>query len=434
LRFLVKLSLGFLIILIMLGVGDFMNMPLWPFDLLKTRIPVEIVFELHEGSKVIQQDLIKHSGGIRVVIASGTGNVLQQLESGLEGIARTVLPVGRFKVRASLTVVHAGEWFNFTTVNTSQNSKRIHPADHPGDWQPVTFSKTNQTTVVKLYRIFDISKESLWENLRMYLQEGDLKSALVISKDLESQTYDDVKTLEDLVETLHSQPISAYNSCISILESIHNILQYYCPDAEDYLIQTPDEKIHLRSRIAALRSSRNKVVRSYIDLMEEFLASGRLEAMLEEWNLLTGNPEIYPNSEQELAKLPQGLKKMEAIISDTSAQLAVEIEMTYSTCVELYENGELSEARTKFTRLLAHLRNLNLQENFYDLVREIHSYIDDIALIAAANEAIRNDNLEHALDIFDIILHPNDLVLGRIRETKRFLEMRATEIQEGQLH
>jgi len=175
LRFLVKLSLGFLIILIMLGVGDFMNMPLWPFDLLKTRIPVEIVFELHEGSKVIQQDLIKHSGGIRVVIASGTGNVLQQLESGLEGIARTVLPVGRFKVRASLTVVHAGEWFNFTTVNTSQNSKRIHPADHPGDWQPVTFSKTNQTTVVKLYRIFDISKESLWENLRMYLQEGDLK-------------------------------------------------------------------------------------------------------------------------------------------------------------------------------------------------------------------------------------------------------------------
>lgn len=94
-----------------------------------------------------------------------------------------------------------------------------------------------------------------------------------------------------------------------------------------------------------------------------------------------------------------------------------------------YESGELVEARNKFSRLLSFVQNVGSDldlKNLKDIKISIGEYIDDVELITAANYAMRTDRLETALQLYDLVSRPNDLVHERILEAQRYMQLKGT--------
>jgi len=416
LRFLIKLSVLFLFAAVLFFAGDFLNLPLWPVDWLTARIPIEIVCRLQDYPEDQARALIQSSDRITVKILDESGEEIQVMESDLSGVIRAVLPEGRFGADARLITIFEGKRYIFSTS--------------PGI--KLTFRRGFQKTELPLIQRTSVSMDSLQNLLKIYLKEGDWDDASVVARDLSPETQEDIRQLIQFRTEYSLLSISAYNSAIYILRSMSAILKRYDSGSPDFIFRIGDMEIYVESRLSALIKSRNGVVSSYIQLMREFIDGGRLESALEEWNQLTFNPELYPEVEADRADLPDGLIEIEEIIFEVNEKLPKELQSMYEAYVAMYKSGEILDARQKFTQLLTHLRNLSLHEEYFELASSVRTYLDDISLIAAANEAIRHDKLEYALELFDIVLNPSDLVNRRIEEIRYLMKMRSQHNLKGQ--
>ncbi len=410
-------TIGIVIIafFLIVGVGDYLNLPLWPMNWLKPHIPVEIHCRFHDVDSHALQGLLKHSDGVHVTIASTAKTVIQELTSDREGIARVVVPVGKFKVKAVYSAVSESEWFYLTS--------RLD-TDPTEPWVTMVFDREQQTGDIGLSRVSEIPQEEINHRLELYLKEGDFRAAGVAAEKLSPDFSKDMQTLREYQEQLEQLPIPAYNSAVRLLQEMSGLLMKYLPDPSTHAVQFHGRIIQIPTHQVAILKSRNSVIQSVLDIMTEHHAAGRLDAVLEEWYQLTKNPELYPEVPLPGADLPAGMSQFEAVVASVTGQLPAELEENYNQCVQLYQNGDLRAARQKFTRLLTHLRNMNLLKEYPEMESDIRSYLDDIAIITSANNEIRMDHLESALALLDLVLTPNELVHRKIEETQQFLQMR----------
>ncbi len=420
-RFLRRLF-GFIIICVVLFLaGDYLNFPLWPVDWLKTRIPIEINVSLVNCSPEEEIQLFRATDSVQLEILSTSGTLVQVLASDKSGVSRTVLPEGEFVVRGSLVTVLNGEFFQYTSP--VQQSK----VNSQGDMirgTVLSFSRGSQNGQINLMREREISQESLQQLLQLYLKEGDLQSALVVAGDLGPGVFEDIENLILLNDELSTLQVSAYNSVMDRLNRMISLIENHCADCIAPRIRSGSSHLYLESRLKAVHESRDNVIQSYVDLMDEFISSDRMEAALEEWNQLMSNPELIDPVWDGDGNLPEDLIRLEDVIMEYQELLPDEIHGTFETCVSVYESGEIQKARLLFTRFLRQLRNLSLHEEYANLESDAHAYLDDIALISKANDAIRKDKLEYALELLDIVLNTNTLVDQRIEEATFLLRMR----------
>jgi len=412
---LAKFVICVLIVFMLIGAGDFLNLPLWPVDLLKLRVPVELTFRLMGCDLETSQKLIHQSRGIKAIVLSPAGKQIQLLHSDKDGIIRTVLQIGLYEVEASMVTIYEGEFYGFSTDQTTQDNS-----------QPkfITIGKNNQNILTELYQIRTKSHNFLQQNLRAYLKTGELNAANIVARIIDQNTVNDIETIVEIRNKLDALPTSAYNSRIHHLSEMIYIIRKYCPETE-LKIKLPGETIFIDSRIAALRRSRNEVIRSHFKLINEFMESGRLKSVVEEWRLFVNNPELYLENASEQADISKQWLVLQKQIQDIESQLCFEIEHRFRESVESYNLGDLESARIGFTQLLADLKNLGLQLRFQNTEDDIHSYLDDIALIFSARQAIHDNQLSKALILLDTVLQPNELVYRRIEEAKQFMQMQS---------
>ncbi|MBN1355306.1 hypothetical protein JXA40_03440 [bacterium] len=403
------------LLMVLILAGDQLNLPLWPVDVLNPRVPVEFRFHLDGCEPELAGQILRHSHGVEMILQTASGRTLQSLLSDREGIIRTVLETGNYRVSAALAAVCNGEFQAF--------SSNLSPRGRIGSFpeNSVSVNRQNHARVITLYPVRENSPEFIHRVLVAYLEDGDLNSAQVVARDLDTETAADVERLVELRNRFDIVPLHSYNAVIAMLEEMSRILEDYCP-ASEMKFRMPDETVHLQSRIAAVRHSRNEVIREHLHLMDESAAAGKSEAVLQEW-LRMSHSEILPADPLEHHLISPGIEYYRKIIPELQIQLMFDIRFRFREASEEYRRGDLETARTRFTALLTLLRNMNISADYSDMETDIRAYLDDISLIFESGQAIKENKLEEALIMLDTIVHSNDLVHRRIEEIRRFLTM-----------
>jgi len=398
------------ILILSLLAGDFINLPLWPIDFLKTNIPVEVRFELDDISNETAKRIFSNSRFCEIYLCKPKGDPIRSLSMDNEGFSRFVIREGHYSIEVLLASIDQSESYLYT--NDSNNSFAIQK------------NMSEKTIPVQLVRKISISDESKQKILKVYLQEGDFAAARVLAENVSEQTRNDVDVLIKLSKETVSLPVDAYCSIIKRLRQISEILLRYNVLKEDQIILGENNVIHVNSHLEAILNARKIVIESYLVIMDEFNQSGRLMSVLQEWNQLTNNSELIVDRTDLPDSIVADLERFETIAMNVSKTLPDEIETNYNQGINLYDSGKLTEARKKLTRLLTFMNNLNLDDEYEETRLEVIEYLSNIELIAAANHAVRNNNLEHALQLFDLITKPNNLVRERQKETLNFLHIK----------
>lgn len=413
-RFLRVFGAILLLLILILGCGDFLNLPLWPLDLLKTSYPVELQFQLagfnpEETLKMFGQSIFSE-----VYLCKDDGTRIRPLQLDQRGVSRFVIEEGVYRVEATVTSIRQQELFLFVQRSSDTGALPEVKTQFSGQVFPVTLDRQTELETQSKSRI-----------LSVYLQKGDLHSARIVAEKISAETCDDIDRLIQLSQELDALDVDAYNSIVIRLKEAGRLFSQYGIPVNDQIIQLPSDTLHIDSRLNAVQNARFRVIESYIEVMTDFYQSGRLMSVLQEWNQLVTNPELFTSADDLPASMQQALTQFESVVAEVQQMLPEEIESNFQQGVALYEEGNLLEARKKLSRLLSFMRNLNLREEHEDIDTAVVEYLQDIEIITTANHAIRSDDLEKALMLFDLIARPNKLVHERIRETRRFMQIRS---------
>ncbi|MBN1879239.1 hypothetical protein JW823_03935 [bacterium] len=393
--------------------GDYFNLPLWPTDILVSSFPVEIRLELVEVNTEDQIRILKDTHYLELVLYDGNGQIIRRLHADERGIARCVLREGRYSFSASIPVVEKDMWYFFVYPPEGDISNAVR-----------RIGKNDSTIRLSLSKNSSVTTDSKETILRTFLLNADTKSALILASELSGERVEDVKSLIQIETELSSLPVNAYNSRLDRMERASTILTRIGIDLDRQILTVDNEILYIDSRRKAVQTARDTVIRSYVRIMQEFNASGQLINILEEWNLMTGNPELYTPEMPLPQDVVDAFTDLADVIHDVQAMIPDEIQSSLETAVELYESGDLTDARSRFMRLSSFIRNLNLGTEFEDTEFMILEYLEDIELIVAANHAIRTDRLEKALQLYETVARPNAMVEERRSETIRFLKLR----------
>ncbi|MBN1551702.1 hypothetical protein JW979_09540 [bacterium] len=419
-RFLVRTLIFFCCTTIVVLAGDWLNLPLWPFDYLKPRVPVEIRSYLDGFDEETTQQMLHHGGGAVITVYSDNGKEVFTERTGGDGVLRKVLPAGRFTIHSVLTVVFNGEFYYF-----SAGSK--HGSNLGGERElSAEVCRGRQQIPIVLKHIAETSETILNRLLKGYLQEGDLNGAAVLSRNINPEVTARIDRMIDLRNHLDVLPYTAYNSSIILLMTLDELIASEC-DCHHRKINTPGEIVVIDSRLNALRRSRDKVVQTYLELISEFFEDDKKEAALEQWMQLKNNDELFPDESDIQEDYWAAIDFYKDIMPDIENDIIEDIREDYAKSVDLYKQGDLSTSRIHFTSLLLRIRNLQLQDVFTDEITEIQWYLDDIALLFTASEAIRNNNFTNALLMLDTVVHSSDLVKRRIDEVERLMFLKGIE-------
>ncbi|MBN1296136.1 hypothetical protein JXA80_05100 [bacterium] len=396
--------------------GDYFNLPLWPVDRLKTSFPVEIRVVLESLDQQQAEAVWDNSRYRQLIIRRPNGSQEREVYVDQHGTARTVLQEGVYAFQAIIAYVDDGHWVSYTYPKSSD----INP-------ESVRFDAADSMFELRIHRSDDLAVQSKQDILLVYLKEANLAAARALAAELSESTARDIDELIALRETLEQLGVSDYRSMIRALRHAADILSKYGVSPDDQVLRVHGNILHVASRLQAVEQARNMVIQSCLDIMDQFHRSGLLIQVLEEWNQMTGKAELYDATALERTHLATELKRFEQIASEIAGLVPDEIQSSYARCVDLYETGDIGESRQRFTRLLTFIRNLGLTETYAEEASSIRAYIEDIEIIAAANHAMRSDDLNRAMMLFDMVIHPNQLVRDRIEELNEFIRMRGVQ-------
>ncbi|HPQ38765.1 MAG TPA: hypothetical protein PLV45_00200 [bacterium] len=405
-----------LILLVLILAGDYLNLPLWPTDWLKTSFPVEVRLNLENTGPEETQVLLSKSRYSRLELCAPDGTLIRELHLDNQGIARFVVREGRYAFRGMVATLEDSAWISYVQQKSKTGMSPVIRFDQPGKVFILTLEKSEE-----------LKTQSKQEILRVYLVDGDLEAARALAAKLSPDTVRDIENLMETGTKIANLPVDAYNSMIQYLQICDRILAGHDIPGDDRVLKLDGEILHVQSRLKAVRTARDKVIESYLQIMEQFQGSGRLIDVLEEWNQMTGNPELYDPEMELESGLADEIRKYEAVAAEVVTMLPSEIRTTYDRSVSLYEAGDLIEARKRFTRLLTFIRNLNMEEDYGETVTAIQEYIEDIEIIAAANHAIRSDNPDRAMMLFSSVARPNKMVFDRMEEIREFQRLRGVK-------
>ena len=400
--------------------GDWMNLPLWPIDYLNPMIPVEFVFELQNFEVEQQQDIFNSSSGIEMSIMNyKTNTLIQELNSDTSGVIRTVLPLGTFGIKAYLSSVYDSAFYQFTQPSSPQigNSQGYYI---------FTIERGKNQFRVPLQRLAVVPDALLRDNLQLNLEMGRLDAALIVAKSLEPNIIADVRRLLQCRADLEQLSASAYNSRLLILREILSIYKKYGAVRDPKLIVQRD-LIHIPFRIEALIKSRDKVITSVLQIIDEYMNDDRWEAALEQWKPLVKNADLFSVDSDLQSTNQSDLAYYAEIMPDVEDYVITILRDQFVQGVNLYNGGDVENARTEFTHLLTYLRNSTLDEDYPDLADDVSEYLDDISLITASGEAARDNRLDDAIMMLDTILHQNEFITRRLEEAENFLQIRGLE-------
>ncbi|MGB3975650.1 MAG: hypothetical protein WBM02_05175 [bacterium] len=414
-----NVSIIILLALMLLVVGDLFNFPLWPIDILATHFPVDVQIDFAGIDSVMKEKLLIRPQYINLELCKPDGTKIRKLNVDTNGVARFVIREGSYIFRASVPVVENGDWY-FMTFSSGMDSdgntiKKIHGRQESVN---IVLQKTKQIPDNDLDAVF-----------KMYLMEADFQSAGVFARDIAEDIAKDMECLLNIQNQIGELPVTAYNSILKALTQAVSILAKYDVPPDQQILSVNGEIIYLTSRIDAVTQARNSIVAKYLEILQPLYTDSQLIDLFQEWSHLTGNNEIYDSTIKNLPEFSDDLKKMEEIVSAYAHMLPDEIRLNYKEAVSKYESGELVEARNKFSRLLSFVQNVGSDldfEEFEDIKISIGEYIDDVELITAANYAMRTDRLETALQLYDLVSRPNDLVHERILEAQRYMQLKGT--------
>ena len=410
-----KLVLFCFMILGILVLGDYLNLPLWPIDYLASNYPVQIKINLENVSSDLAREILSRSQHIHLSISHPDGQIVRTPSVDRRGDARIVLPRGRYVFNVSIPVVEKDDWYFLAyppPESTDDFVKRIPYDDMSFSMSPV--------------RVRDIPEDLLFRVLQMYFLEADFQSAMIFSSDMTETIRNDIEELLHIQDELAKHPVDAYNSILAHLNSAQQILsEYKVPTTQQTLI-VDNQTVFIESRLEAVRKSRDRVIRDYLDLVQAFYESGRFVELFRQWNRLIQNTELLDQDMKLTDDILEKIDFYENVVSDYAALIPDEISRSFSRAVEVYETGNLMKARSAFVDLLSLIQDIKQLPEEEDTKNLIIEYIEDIELISEANYAIRMDQLERALFLYDSVSHPNDLVRERIAETERFMRLRGS--------
>lgn len=393
--------------------GDYLNLPLWPVDWLIPTFPLEIRLVLKDADQQETERILKQSEYLELTLYEAGGTPIRNLKPDNRGIARCVLQQGRYSFSAVVPVIEENDWFFYA-----------YPADGNIAGASRRIQKGDSIIRLELEKKRDISNDAMETIFRMYLLNGDTGSALVLSSGLSTEKQNDIAELRQIQTDLAALPVSAYNSTLNLLDRASVILSRNGIEPGWQVLMVNDQKVFLESRAKAVRAARDGIVRSSVRIMQEFHTSGQMINALEEWNQLTGNSELYVSGMQLDDETAEALEALQSVVKDVQVVIPEEINSSLQASIEAYETGDLSDARSRFMRLLTFIRNLSLENEYHDMEFMIIEYLDDIELIVEANHAIRSDRLDRAMELYDLVARPNKMVEDRRAEAMEFLAMR----------
>lgn len=425
-RYRIKKRIIILLILVLGAIsGDLFNLPLWPVDYLRPRIPVEIKCHLAGLETTIATELIRNGGGIEVVLAPARGGSTTTLLSDPLGIIRTVVPIGRFKATAQLAAVYQGYHYVFSTKQRGDRNQ-----DVPGA-ESIAFSNSIQVQEITLSENVHVSSETITANFKRYLMAGDWASAQILAEKLGDSERQDIDTLQSLYAEIEQLPIAAYNSRIEKLGRIIEIAGRYLPDPDKLMVRNDSGAVWVNSHRTAIRASRNAVISADLRMMQSFLEQNNAKATLEIWMQYEKNPELNPGNSEDYALLPTGLHAMQLQIPEIRLMVEKDLTAVYDDAVARFEGGDFDTSRKLFAEVLTWLRNIDLIEEFKDMSLDTRSYLDDIALMSLSNEMIRSGRYQEALDSLDLVLNVTDLVSNQIAEIRELALVNRNTLSGG---
>jgi hypothetical protein len=401
-----------------LFLGDYLNLPLWPTNFLAASYPVQIKIDLEDVSSDVSELVFARSQYINLVISRPDGQFVRNPPVDSRGFARVVLPRGRYCFYVSIPVVEKNEWYFLTyppSGFTNNAIEKVHSSES-------SFSVVLRKTV-------EVSEELLAKVLQMYLLDADFDSAMVFSTEMNERISDDIRTLLEIQAALTELPVDAYNSILTSLSRARAVLTRYGIPKRQQIIKLNDQVVFINPRYEAVRQSRDRVIQDYFDLMQMLYESGRLVDVFRQWNRLSNNTELINQSMDQALENNQLRAFYETIVSEYSELIPQEVSRNLEQAIEIYETGNLMKARSAFAELLSLVQDLkHMFEQNEDTEQLIIEYVEDIELISEANHAIRMDELERALSLYESVIRPNNLVRERIDETERFMRVRGSKV------
>ncbi|GEM_PF-4627564 len=395
--------------------GDLFNLPLWPMDYLRTRIPVEIRCRLDGVDESVSDALIQEAGGVAVTIESSGKSGGVTLLSDPSGIVRLVLPVGRVRVSAQLSAEHQGRHYLFTTMSPGNAQTRDSGPN------TIAFSREKEAQELVLFENMNVSSEIVSKGFQRYLMNGAWDSAAILAEKLGEKEKTDIELLVKVRLELEALPIAAYNSRIRCLERLREIASAYLEDPGAMLIGRTLVDSRIDSSLAALRAARDSVIRKNVSMMLGYLDAENLKAMLEIWMQFEKNPELDPGPGTEWDLLPTEVRDITPRIPEIKEAVLKELEEMFISACGMYARGDFSESRTLFAELLSWIGNLELTDEFKDMMLDTRTYLDDIALLSLANDLVRSGHVHEALDALDLVFNVTDLVRGQIADIQELV-------------
>ncbi len=396
--------------------GDFFNWPLWPVDWLVPSFPIEIHLEFEDVSDGEKKRILEKAHYLDFSLFTAQGKFIRNLNVDDRGIARCVVEEGYYSFGASIPVIENNDWYFYifpADGNIPSTSRQIQKNDH-------AFS-------LKLQKSRNVSGNALETIFRMFLLNANMEAALVIAGDLSAEKKSDVEILTQIACKVEELPVNSYNSMIDHLAKASDILTRNGIELHHQMLKFDNEFVYIESRRQAIREARDRVIGSCVEIMKEFQSSGQLIDVLEEWNQMTQDSELYYPGMPVGAETNVDLETLGKVVENVMKMIPDEIRTNLDMAISVYESGDLVDSRSRFMRLLSFIRNMGLSDDYANLEFMIKEYLEDIEIIYKANHEVRSDNLETAVKLYDMVSHPNAIVNERKLEMVGLLKLRGRE-------
>jgi tetratricopeptide (TPR) repeat protein len=413
-----------IIVITVVAVLDWINFAFMPLDLLRPMGVLDIRCVSDEAQASLFGELLRGEGGVQLEIRDAQGRPLPA-ERGLpsrtdvNGQAKLYLPRGKYRIHAEIEGVVAGELHRLATSPDPEIAIRRERRPEPLELvlAPVTLP--------------DEKEED--ERLSALLVAGEYEEAerfvtgILPRRSGDSWFRNAAETtveLAGIAREMRALPLAAYNSQIELALRMVQLVSRVAHegDPRKFRFRFGTMAIPIVGHVKALREARDQVITEHLDNFQRFLASNNRVFALEQWLKVAENEELYREGADLDPAVALRIEELEPQIEELEVQVKEELEQRLEAAKDLHDRGRIAEARAEFSdlrrRLPIFLHALELDER---VILTCESYLDDLRLLAEAEDEYTKNHYEEALMIYEMVAHQSPWLERRIREVGELL-------------
>ncbi|MBN2385290.1 hypothetical protein JXQ70_20635 [bacterium] len=415
-RLILIIILSCLVAVLVIGLGDFYNLPLWPVNILNRTYLLQFQCQLESYDQEMMLRFLEIERGISIDLLTKSGKPIKsgptlEMKTDTGGLFRIYLPQGRYQVRAELMAYFQGQLYHFAT-------------GYPGEYVLVHHDQNEEIKTLVLKKLELNNYAVVIARFERFLFEGNLDAAKALIREIslgadEPTAIDKIAELNrksallDQLSTLSqdffSFPQDHYISQLLKLEEMKGIFKTLLPSVSRtmYRISQEAETVYIQPRIEAIHNTLYYIWSEHMALIDSFLSIRQYTRVYAIWLQLTKNPELYrPTISLDKVELEQRITAFRNGLPELQTKVIDQLQTYVQRGIESYERNEIELAFNDFQKAARIVHDFDTEIEFDpDQTKLIEEYNTDINALQAAQRYAEIGDWDKVLHFYNQVNH-----------------------------